>query len=298
MRVLAPTEVTSAMLTSSTVPETDHAEWVAGTAYSIGQKVIRLTTHRIYEAITASTGKTPESNPTDWLDLGATNRWRMFDRKVGTASTRTGSMEYVLAPGQLITALAFLELSAESVRVTFTDPVEGVVYNQTRTLTGALEGSGWYSYFFDPVRRRTYAIFDGLPSYRSATITVTIHGLSGETVACGVCLLGSMASFAQAVRYGASAGIIDYSRKTFDDWGNIQVTERAYSKRASWQLLISNSDLDRLQKVLARLRATPALYLGSDLYEATIIYGIYRDFDTTITYPHHSECSIELEGLI
>ena len=298
MKVLAPISITPAMLTSSTVAESDHAEWVAGTAYTAGQKVIRLATHRIYEALTSTTGDTPETSPTKWLDLGATNRWKAFDQKIGTATTQADSMEWVIEPGQIITSVGFLELVAESVRVRVSDAIDGLVYDRTQSLRAPISVADYYTYCFEPISRRPFALFDDLPIYRSPTITITASGLAGETVACGVCLLGHWHEFAGAVRYGASAGIVDYSKKTVDDFGNIQITERAFSKRASWQMLVANNEIDKLQRTLAALRATPALYIGSDRFDATLVYGFYRDFEINIEYYTHSECSIELEGLI
>lgn len=298
MKVLVPISITPAMLTSSTVAETDHAEWVPGTAYTAGQKVIRLATHRIYEALTSTTGDTPETSPTKWLDLGATNRWKAFDQKIGTATTQADSMEWVIDPGQTVGSVGLLELVAESVRVRVSDAIDGLVYDSTQTLTGAITSADWFTYFFEPVSRRPFALFADLPSYRDPTITITVSGLAGEAVECGVCLLGTYTEFADAVRYGASAGIVDYSKKTVDDFGNVQITERAFSKRASWQMLVANTDIDKLQRTLASLRATPALYIGSDRFDATLVYGFYRDFDIIIEYYTHSECSIELEGLI
>lgn len=298
MKVLAPISITPAMLTSSTVAETDHAEWVAGTAYTAGQKVIRLTTHKVYEALTSTTGDTPETSPTKWLDLGPTNRWKAFDQKVGTATAQEASMEWSISPGRSVGSVGLLELVAESVRVRVSDAIDGLVYDSTQTLTGAITSADWFSYFFEPLSRRPFALFTDLPSYRDPTITITVSGLAGETVECGVCLLGMYTEFADAVRYGASAGIVDYSKKTVDDFGNVQITERAFSKRASWQVLVANNDIDKLQRTLASLRATPALYIGSGRFDATLVYGFYRDFDITIEYYTHSECSIELEGLI
>lgn len=154
MKIIAPFGLTGTLLTSSTVPENDYAEWAAGTAYSAGQKVMRLTTHKNYEALTANTGKTPESNPADWLDLGATNRWAMFDQKVGTSTTATTSMTYVFAVGQVVQAIGFMELSnVKSITVTVTDAVDGVVYNQTKVLASTLFASDWWHYFFDPDRK-------------------------------------------------------------------------------------------------------------------------------------------------
>ncbi|WP_414903488.1 hypothetical protein ACMT1E_05335 [Sphingomonas flavalba] len=117
MKLIRPTTITDAMLTSSTIPENDHPAWATGTAYVTGNRVILTSTHRRYEALTASTGVNPTSDPTKWLDLGPTNRWAMFDDRVGTAATRTGSLEVVLAPGA-IDAVALIDTDAESATVT------------------------------------------------------------------------------------------------------------------------------------------------------------------------------------
>ena len=90
MKIIAPFELTGAMLTSSTVPETDYAEWAAGTAYSVGQKVIRLTTHRAYEALTSSTGKVPEDSPR----IG----WTLAQRIVGECLTRRSARQPAQQP--------------------------------------------------------------------------------------------------------------------------------------------------------------------------------------------------------
>ena len=53
MKVIKPVAVTDAVLISSTAPETDYSAWAAGTAYSVGNLVIRTSTHRIYERLIA-----------------------------------------------------------------------------------------------------------------------------------------------------------------------------------------------------------------------------------------------------
>lgn len=298
MKIIAPFDLTGAMLTSSTVPENDHAEWAAGTAYSVGQKVIRLTTHKAYEALASTTGDTPETSPTKWLDLGATNRWKMFDQKVGTKTTATTSMTYTFTVGQITQAIGLLELSAKQVNVTVTDAVDGVVYNQTKTLASTLFASNWWHYFFDPIQRRTSVLFTDLPSYRNATVTITIENNTGEAVECGVCLIGKYYEFAEAVRMGASVGIQDHSRKELDDFGNYEIVERAYAKRANWDVLVDRSRLDLFFNTLAGLRARPALYIGGEEEDATAVYGFPKDYDIVIEYPRYIQCAIQLEGLI
>ena len=299
MKIIAPFDLTASMLTSSTVAETDYAEWAAGTAYSVGQQVMRLTTHKNYEALTANTGKTPESNPADWLDLGATNRWAMFDQKVGTSTSATTSMTDDFAVGQVVQAIGFMELSnVKSITVTVTDSVDGVDYNQTKTLASTLFASNWWHYFFDPEQRRTSVFFSDFPSYRDASLSITFTGDTGVPIGCGVCMIGRYYEFADAVRIGASVGIQDYSRKEVDDFGNYEIVERAFAKRANWNVLVDRAKLDLLFNTLAGLRARPALYIGGELEDATAIYGFPKDYDVVIEYPRYVQCSIDLEGLI
>ena len=46
MKLIRPTTLTDAMLTSSTAPENDYAVWASGTAYAVGSRVILTSTHR------------------------------------------------------------------------------------------------------------------------------------------------------------------------------------------------------------------------------------------------------------
>jgi hypothetical protein len=298
MKVIAPFSINGTVLTSSTVPETDYAEWASGTAYTVGQKVIRLTTHKIYEALGSTTGEVPENTPTKWLDLGATNRWKMFDNKVGTRTVSTGSITVEIKAGEVVQSVALLECTAASATVTVTDAVDGVVYSQTKAFESTLFASNWWHYFFDPIQRRTSVIFSGFPSYRNATVSITISAGTGNPVECGVCLVGKYYEFADAVAMGANMSIQDYSRKEADDFGNYEIVERSFAKRGSWDILIDRARTDLFFNTLASLRARPALYIGGEMEDVTIIYGFPKDFGIVIEYPLHTQCSIELEGLI
>lgn len=293
MKVIVPVKITDAEFVSSTVPEADHAEWNSATAYTIGNRVIVAARHEIYEAVTANTNMPPATSHDDWLLVGATNRWAMFDDKVGTATTAAGTLTVTLEPG-LVSALALVNVSATEARIVMTDSIEGVVFDQTYPLYDNSTITDWWAYFFEPVERKSLHIVTGLPSYGGASIAVT---LSGAAVALGSLVLGKLKQYAVAALRGASVSIQDYSRKERDDWGNVIITERAFAKRANWSYIIDSALIDTMQRQLAALRARPALYIGSGAYEATVIYGFYRDFSIVIAHPHHAECSIEIEGL-
>lgn len=297
MKLIAPITINDARFVSSTVPETDAPAWNAATNYSVGTRVLRTGVHKVFERLLAGTTATaPESDPVNWLDLGATNRWAMFDQVVGSLTTATTSLTAVIAPGP-INAVALIGMNAAQATVTLTDPTDGVVFNQTVQPDDLSWVDSWYAYFFnDLVRRESVVLFD-LPTYASATLSVTISASAGSQVSLGTLVVGRASVFAEAVRLGAGAGIQDYSRKEADEFGRVQIVERAFAKRARWSFMIENRLIDALQKALSTVRAKPAVYVGG-LYDATLIYGFYRDFDTVISYSSHSECSIELEGLI
>ena len=42
MKVIAPHTITEAMLTSSTLPETEYSAWSSGTGYTTGQRAIKV----------------------------------------------------------------------------------------------------------------------------------------------------------------------------------------------------------------------------------------------------------------
>ena len=49
--------------------------------------------------------------------------------------------------------------------------------------------------------------------------------------------------------------------------------------------------------MLAAYRAEPMLWIGSEQYASTWVYGFYRDFSVEITFPNQSYLNLGLEGL-
>lgn len=284
------------MLTSSTVAETDHAAYNAGTTYTIGQRVIVTTgDHSIYESLqNGNTGNAPVTSPTWWLKVSATNRWKAFDIKVADQVSRATSINYVLAPG-IIDAMALLNIDATSVQVTITDPTDGVVSDQTIDLTSAENVIDGYTYCFEPIIRRTdLALFD-LPPYATASVSITVT-YTGGTAKLGELIVGR-ASRLGYTEYSPSVGIVDYSRKEVDTFGNYIVVQRAFSKRVSCNLFLDNGYVDEVVRQLSLYRATPLVWVAADDYTSLIVYGYYRSFDVVIPYPTQSTCSLEIEGL-
>lgn len=295
--VIPPVAMTDALLVSTDVPEADYAAYSAATTYAKGDRVIRTGVHKIYESSAAGNiGNTPETSPTLWLEVSATNRWRCFDTSNSSRTVKTGGMSYRITPGQVVNSVNVLNAVADTVRIRMIDPAAGTVYDQTTSLLGPLPASSWYSWFYARRNRGSQVVALNLPGYYAADILVDLTVASGNAE-MGVLLFGYQQSIGEGIEYGARVGITDYSRKELNDFGDVVFVERAFAKRASFSMKVLNTEIDTLQDFLASLRATPCLIVGTTLYACTVIYGWFGDFEILIAYPTHSDCTLDVKGL-
>ena len=302
MKLIKPTVLTDAMLVSSTAPETDYTAWNAATAYVVGNKCILVSTHRIYECLVNNTNFSPDVNLTGltpkWLDIAPTNRWAMFDNVVGTATSIASPLTTVLTPG-LVSGVYLGELVGASAVVSMKSAVAGdTVYSETISLDGTIITS-FYDWFFQPYIQLTDFVLTDLPfHYAAPELTITITSTSGN-VECGVCKFGESITIG-GTEYGATAGIVDYSVKTQDAFGNYTIVERSFSKRATFKVSTDLTDFNRIFRTLSSLRATPVIWIGTEVahYEPLLVYGFFRDFSIDVAYPTMNYCSLDIEGLI
>ena len=301
MKIVRPISILDANLISSSVAENDYAAWSSGTTYGLGDRAIYVVanTHWIIESLQAGNiGHTPTGTDADlwWLTVGYTNRWKMFDGAIQSQTSAADSIVVTLESAtERLDSVALFNVDCATARVKVTDATDGIVYDETVSMVSPSGITDWYAYFFEPITRITDYVFTELPPYLSADVEVTLAN-AGNTVLCGACVLGLSREIG-GTQYGAQTGIQDYSIKQKDAFGNYSILERAYNKRASFQIMVANSMIDELQTILAGFRATPVVYVGTDLYASTMVYGFYKDFSVVISYPTVSILSIELEGL-
>lgn len=193
-----------------------------------------------------------------------------------------------------------LEQSAVSTSYikTTTAAVTTTSHTPWRSLVNLQSDSGvtsWYSYFTEAIAYNTEAVLAEIPLYANPTISVKISAADG-VVSCGTMVVGQSRELGGAV-YGAKGGIQDYSRKETDDFGNYTLVERSYAKRNTFRVVCENNNVDAIFNLLAEVRATPVVWLGTDDYALTWSYGWARDWAVEIAYPTKSFLTIEIEGL-
>jgi hypothetical protein len=261
--------------------------------------------HKIYESLSA--GNQGNYPPLDileavpkWAEVGPTNRWKAFDTSVGSLTENANSITYTIVPGVIFDSIAFLNLTAQTLRITLTDTVDGVVYDETVNLldmipTGTIPEMDWYAYFFSNIMQTTEVARPGISLYLNTTVDITIT-YTGGTAKVGGIILGTQMTLGNTA-YSPSVGIRDYSTKGTDDFGNPQIVERAYANKGSFDIIIPTASISYVKNVLASYRATLLLWIGADDYDSTIIFGFFKEFNIVITHGAYAECSIEVEGI-
>jgi hypothetical protein len=296
LRVVKSATVTEAMLTSTSVPEADHAAWSSVTTYANAARVIKV--HKIWESLQASnTNHDPETSALWWAEVSPTNRWKLFDLSGTTQTVVDADDYYEITPAQVVNALALINTGGlQTVRVRLTDPVFGAQYDQTLNVATYPDEATWHAWFFGLRVEQTQIVLSDLPSYPSAVLRVDVTTSGVGYI--GAMVLGSMRTLGLGVKYGAKLGIQDYSRKERNVWGDTLLVKRANSKRLSLSMEISNTQLNDTYQLLSEIAGTPALWIPTDFdtFTALVLFGFYQDFEIDIQYANHSECSLTIEG--
>lgn len=247
--------------------------------------------YRVYKSLqAANTNHQPRlaSSSAWWQAIASTNRWKMFDGSV-TSQTKFSSIDITIAVDKAVDTIALLNVSGVYCSVVCTDTVNGVVYNVLHDLQ--VSGAS-------PAEYATEILIAGITGFNAGTITiiVTKGAFPPSLCAIGACLIGKAVD-AGGTEYGATVGIQDFSIVEANDFGDYDITVRAFSKRASFQVMVPAADVPRIYRILSELRAQKCLYVGSDIYTSTAIYGYPDDWSIIIQYPTYSILNIDIKGL-
>ena len=307
MKIINPLNITDSNLNSTNVSETvidgeSIATWSSGTTYAEGAKVYLVSTHKVYESLQdTNLGNDPtEDGSLFWYEYSATNPWRAFDTKIGSNVVNLDSIEYSFTVGKVTSGIAFFGLlNIDNIQITVTDPIEGVVYDETIEVYSRDQIYDWWTYFFSEAHFITDITKLDLPPYPSATIDIVATATTGDIAEIGEIVLGTVEDLG-LTQYAPEVSIVDYSRKTIDAFGNFTVLERAYSKRVDIEIVMENGSINALVAMLANLRATPIVWVATqnELYESTLlVYGYYKDLRVVIPHPIWAHMSLQIEGL-
>lgn len=237
MNILVPITITEAMIASGTTvaePAAGETLWVSGGTFTLAELCIRSTTHRVYRALQAHSGRTalPEVDTLFWQDIGPTKRHAPFDKYTTTSATGTTSITYVLRPG-FFDAISLYGLTGSAIEITAKDEPGGTVHMH---YSGGLyaPATGIYELMFTPLQPIEKLVFFGIPISPTAELTITVTAATGDPVGIGMINVGDLRHIIGdaewgGVEHGVEALPKSYSYiKTYDD-GSVEIKRRGKS---------------------------------------------------------------------
>ena len=295
MKAIQPIDTLCEKVLYSNVP-IDYPVWLVGTTYSKGALVVGdACASTVYESLVNSNlGNDPETNPLDWLEVGVSNYWAMFDQKDSSQTVRNESIIVEVEFDTVVDAIALMNIDALEVRF---EAWRGINETKVLDVTFSLSENvvfDWYSYF--------YAGFNEVKNFVSFALPTIRNGRGRMTLTGGEVKIGSLI-YGQAFALGVTVlpfelGIKDFSTKEQDAFGNFIIVERAYNLEMSANVIVDNVRVGAVQNFLAFNRAKPLVWsAGDDGTSNEIIYGFYQDGIIQKNHSAYSELPIKIIGV-
>jgi hypothetical protein len=277
---------------------TVYAPYSTTSTYALGDIVTNIGTnvHDLYKSNVAGNLNQPLTDTLKWTRLGVTNRRAMFDGINSTLTSRADAISITLKSTSMVTGFYLGVVEGDEIQVTMTDPVAGLVSDETYNLVQSNSASSFWGWSFNEIVRRTTAFSITLPAYIGATISIEIRK-PGGTASCGMCCIGPVRSLGLS-QYGLTTEMKDYSTTRFNVDGTSETVERGFAKRMSVDVQLGNDVIDSVQNMLSKIKQTPVVWIGWKESEWTQMYGTFSSFKNVIAFPTKSNMALQIEGKV
>jgi len=270
----------------------------AGTAYAAADRVQDNTAHMIYQSVQAANTGHALTDTDWWIPVSANNVWAPFDDEIGTTSETLSPNVYVLRPGGT-GGLGMFDIAARTAQVIMKDAPGGTtVYTRDIDLDASIIES-IYEWFFVEWEPQTDVVLTDLPEqFTACELTVTLTATSGMA-GIGVMKPGVVIGIGNT-KMGAKVGIVSYTKKTRNDFGNLTIVRRTNSKKNTLAVVTEKSRFNRVYRTLKALDGVLCVFIGTRRagFDPLLIYGFYVDFSIDIEYTSKHLCALEIEGVV
>lgn len=267
---------------------TVYVAYPTGAPYAASDIVMDAANHLIYQSI-AGSNSAALTDKTKWVALGATPRWKMFDKVVNSQTTAPDTITAVVTPGVLANTLTILNADAAS--ITVSQSISG--YTRTKSLVSH-DVLNWYDWYYEEPIRTGDVVFDDIPPYAAAALTITANNV-GAIAGIGGCFFGKSRTIGQT-QWEANGGILSYSTSTTDTFGNTTMVKRANAKKLNFDVHIPDGFESEAYRLLTLYTDVELVVIGSSEYSMLIAYGFLGAWSVPISNSGKT-APIEFRGL-
>lgn len=271
-------------------------------AYKAGDEVIRETNHRKYRCLVSETFSDPadnsdESSTAEWVDIGPTNRWAMFDDKTTTPTVSTSDFSVTLSASEFVDSIGLFGISnVDSITTVIKDSLGAEIYNQNRSLIDVTTVYDHYTYYLYQLIYVSDEFIDGLPVSYNPEITLTFHG---SNMKVGAAPFGFSKVIGTVHAEGTKTDSINYSRQEYDEFGELTYIQRPSVNLNTYAVFSDMSTNPYIQKLIKTLSGKSAMWVGDiGMGQKMITYGVFERSPVPYQYPEHIKYEITVRGSI
>lgn len=254
----------------------------------------------VYESlVNSNVGNHPSESPLDWLYVGVSNYFAMFDDKNTTQTKAIDVIDYTVEFVDTVDSLALVNLTNVT-SITFqvwrndvdyqTDPP---TVEQTFNLRD-YGTSTWYEWRTYQVKSRDRFIKFDLGIFLGGVGRIILNG-SGE-IGIGSIVYGESKDLGLAIN-PINWRIKDYSFKTVDEFGERTIIERDFKDVMDCNVIVENSNRQEIRKLINAYRAKPLVWAANPADDSAIINGFWNRADFNSSDSATTRLTLEIEEL-
>lgn len=233
------------------------------------------------------------TNTTDWKNLGALNRFKMFDQYLSTTTESNGNIQVSLTDINF-NALYFGNIFADSITIQIINNSNASIVEDV-SFDLSYDCVDEFDYFFgDWMDNRIPTLkYERTSVYNDVSIQIT---LIGQQIKSGIFIIGN-SYFIGDEPWGVTIEALDFSTITEDaTTGGIYLLKGNELKIKSYDLWVNTNQLLAVDNILQRVRGIPAFFYGKN--ENTNTYGYLRKKTEVLKNPTKSLVSIDIRELL
>lgn len=275
----------------------DVPTWNSATTYSKDAKVIVDGCGCVvYQSVDDNNiGNNPTLTlGTKWAKAGVSNYAAIFDGSNSTQTVKSDLIEFTLTLGSVFSGCTIINVQAQSVEITVTDPVYGELYHETHDLI-INKASNHYDWFFTTPTQLDRISIESLPPAPNAVVNVKFRN-EGSDVKVGLIEFGYHYFIGICEWGGVTPELKSFSVINEDEFGNIDIVKRLKKRDASYQVSVQTGQLDEVISLIERFQDEPAVFIGTGDYQGSIVRGIVESFTPSYNSLIESAYTLKIKG--
>jgi len=292
-----------------------YLNWDSATSYSFGE--VSFYGQYYYRSIVDNNlNVLPTDDTAKWLRWDISNRYAAIDLQAATTTvcdvdTITGGV----APFDLVMefdnnrydTLALGDVYGSNIKIeVFKDPDSTTPYQvitkDISTIRSCVDS--WYNYYYcplaseldDPINSMYFRLY---PVRGKIRVTITQGSLPKSSVAY---MIGGRSDFIGDTLFNVGLGIVDYSKKEFDDFGILELTRRESRQTRDVDVSFDSARVTEVNRIVRANLGKVVLFINDEsqdsAYDNLLLLGLLQDFTTVLSNPIKTQASFSLEEVI